>query len=687
MKQLFFLVFLFGLRLPAAARHVENTPGSLPDGILKTIRNGTLTEIGDHWEVVPADAREPVELAFTHSEAIGVHRQNAQWWVLPLPAPSASTPLTHVPPAITPVTSIHANQALWVLPLEPDSGDHAWHVELQGGDLIASTTADSLRVVAKTRHLTLRQAEARPHSDVFGHRFAINLVDAPGDVTKHTASANQSDALAAFTWGTILPSVVEKTMAAHFRYRSGYVLSTLETQAYAGSYPAVDHEFQIKGRLALGSALDLDVVRRIIELQFQLMHDDPEQLSRAPTSVQPDGSREYHIRRNSADGKENAAMFLLTGNIEVLDESWGYYIATKDRRWLQTHIGELERAAAWTQASVDEYGRVWSDVYYEDQVIKDGRVTQAQCFAAASFSLLARMELLLGRSQQAAFYRKLATRLAAALIRPLPAGYWDDTHHRFIDWVDRNGAVHDHLHLLANALPVTFGYATPTQAAAVRELIDANRAEFERFPTFLSADIAGYTQSEIGSGGPYDLSAAGRYWFWDAAYQEAQGNNHLLHTQLDAVAAEAAANGFFMGERYDMDHVFYIDGKHAHGAEKYYEYPVVYAAVLLSRYLGLNSTPDADVALSPHLDTFGSVEFTGPQYALRYRYDPSGFTLTNLADKPRRYAVDLSALTFASSGSASSHLRLTTGSSARVVSGRTTLFLPPHAEAHWGPLP
>ncbi len=64
----------------------------------------------------------------------------------------------------------------------------------------------------------------------------------------------------------MLPSVVEKTMAAAFPYSSGYVLSTLNVRSYAGSYPAVDHEFQIKGRLAFASELDLDIVRRMIEL-------------------------------------------------------------------------------------------------------------------------------------------------------------------------------------------------------------------------------------------------------------------------------------------------------------------------------------------------------------------------------------------------------------------------------------
>jgi hypothetical protein len=442
----------------------------------------------------------------------------------------------------------------------------------------------------------------------------------------------------------MLPLVVEKTMAANFKYHDGYVLSTLKTSAYAGSYPAVDHEFQIKGRLAMGSEADLDVVRRMIELQLKLMKDDPEGLWRAPCSVQPDGSREYHIRRNSKDNRENAAMFPLTGNIEVMEETWHYYEARKDAAWLRANIENLEHAAGWIEANVDQYGRVWSDVYYEDQVIKDGRVTQAQAFAARAFKLLAGMEEVLGRREKVDRYSGVAKKIADALIKPLPMGYWDEKNQRFVDWVDRNGKVHDHIHLMANALPVTYGYATTAQVEAVRKLIDANAGAFERFPSFLAVDIAGYDKSEIGSGGPYDLSAAGRYWYWDAAYRAWRGQNVVLVDQLKAVAAEGAKDNYFMGERYDMDYVYYIDGKNAHGAEKYYEYPNVFAAVLVSKVLGLTAPADADVSVAPHLNGFGKVEFGEPAYALRYEYSEGGFVLKNLSDKQRRFVVDLSGL-------------------------------------------
>ena len=313
------------------------------------------------------------------------------------------------------------------------------------------------------------------------------------------------DALAAFYWGTMLPSVAEKTFAAHFPYSSGYVLSTLDTKAYAGSYPAVDHEFQIKGRLAMGTGVDLDVVRRMIELQFRLMDDDPERLSRSPTSVQPDGRREYHIRRDSKDARENAAMFPLTANIEVIEESWLYYQASKDKQWLSAHLTNLENAAGWTLQSIDPYSRVWGDVYYEDQVIKDGRETEVQAFAAHTFHILAGMEALVSHQDKAAYYLGVEKKIAESLVAPLPLGYWDGDHHRFVDWVDRNSVIHDHTALLANTLPVTLGYASAEQTTAMRQVVEENAKEFERFPSFLAADIAAYSPSEMGTAGPYGL--------------------------------------------------------------------------------------------------------------------------------------------------------------------------------------
>jgi hypothetical protein len=624
-------------------------------GILKSIENGNVTRPGEELSVTPRDARTPVEIVFTGCQGLGILYEANQWWVLPISATGAQ---------------IDANSALWVLPLDAASKDHSWYLVVHGGSLSAAKTDAGLTVRFNAQSVTLSRAEARPHSDPFGHRFSLEIA----------GGAELEDALAAFYWGTMLPSVVEKTMAAKFPYSNGYVLSTLNLHSYAGSYPAVDHEFQIIGRLAIGSQVDLDVVKRMIELQFRLINDDPEHLYRAPTSVQPDGRREYHVRRDSMDRRQNAAMFPVTGNIEVIEEAWRYYEARKGTAWLRSNIENLEHAAGWVLANTDQHGRVWSDVYYEDQVIKDGRATQAQAFAAHAFTLLAEMESLLARQADSARYAAASKKMADALVAPLPMGYWDAKNQRFIDWVDRNGDAHDHIHLLANELPVIFGYATADQAAAVRRLIDENTAQFERFPSFVAANIAAYDKSEIGIAGPYDLCAAGRYWYWDAAFRQSQKENGILFDQLRTVAAEGAKNGYFMDERYDMDYLYYIDGKDGHGAQKYYEYPNVFAAVLIDKFLGLSVPADVDVSVAPHLTGYGTVEFAIPQYALRYSYSENGFALKNLSARPRRFKVDLSALGFAATD-----YRLNSESRRGVVGSRSTVTLSAQEEAHWTP--
>ena len=626
-----------------------------PEGILQSIENAELTSVGDDFVVRPKDAHQPVEMVFARCQGLGVQFESKQWWILPISTTGAQ---------------VSANRDLWVLPNDQTSKDRSWHLRVEGGDLTARKTQAGITVTMRADRATLARSEARPHSDPFGHRFRLDF----------SGGARLEEALAAFYWGTILPSVVEKTMAAGFPYHDGYVLSTLNVNSYAGSYPAVDHEFQIKGRIAMGSQIDLDVVRRMIELQFKLMNDDPEHLYRAPTSVQPDGRREYHVRRNSLDNHQNAAMFPLTGDIEVIEEAWRYYEGRKDAEWLRANVENLEHAADWVLANTDQYGRVWSDVYYEDQVIKDGRVTQAQAFAARALRLLAGMENLLHRSTQAERFRVVAKKMANALVAPLPLGYWDSTNSRFIDWVDRDGHAHDHLHLLANELPVVFEYATADQAAKVRRLIETNDTEFERFPSFVAARITDYSKAEIGSGGPYDLCAAGRYWFWDAAFRNSEKQYSLILDQLNAVAAEGAKNGYFMSERYDMDHVYYVDGKDAHGAEKYYEYPNVFAAVLIEDLLGLKVPADADVSVAPHLRSYGDVDFEIPEYAVRYSFSKDGFVLKNLADRPRQFTIDLSGLGFAAN-----QFRRKIKSKTEIVGTRSSLLLSAQQEVRWTP--
>ncbi|WP_457101965.1 hypothetical protein [Microbacterium sp. P5_E9] len=520
----------------------------------------------------------------------------------------------------------------WVLPADAFGAEPSWLIEAEG-PITARPDASGWTVTVDAASARLTRHRARPHADVTGGGFSLDLPG--GDLL--------ADAAAGFYWGTMLPSVIERTTGADYPDAIGYVRSTMAGM-YAGTYPDVDHEFQIKGRVAWGSPLDLAVVRRMLELQLRLMREDPIGLWRDPCAVQPNGDREYHVRRGSMDGSENAVMFLVTGNIEVLESIWLYVARTKDVEWLHRNIADVEGAASGIEEYIDPQGRLWGDVYYEDQVIKDGRETMAQALAVRSFELLAQLEDLLGRSDAAERYRGLRDRLSASLSQPLPGGWWDPEASRFVDWVDRSGRVHDHIHLLANILPVLVGAASPAQSRAVLDLVERELPEFQRFPTFLSARIADYTDAEIGDGGPYDLCAAGRYWCWDAAFWSWRGAGAMLKHQLERVAQQGAQDGWIMGERYDMNHVYYVDDKNWHGAEHYYEYPCVFSWVLFQEYLGVRPALDDDLLIAPRLAEFGEVTLGQDAYRLRYRYAPEGFTVSNLAEVERTFRIDASAL-------------------------------------------
>ncbi|WP_306210085.1 glutathione S-transferase family protein [Actinoplanes sp. RD1] len=575
---------------------------------------GTLTRIDDrNWTV---DGAAPLELHLPAGPVFVLDKGVNGRYVLPSDA--TSRPLT-------------GRGRCWVLPESPSATEPAWAITADA-DLSVRFGDDGCHVTVRAGRATLTSHRARPHADVDGAGFTLGFPGGP----------ELADALAGFYWGTILPSVIERTAAADYPDPDGYVISTLADK-YVGTYPDVDHEFQIKGRLAWGSATDLDVVRRMIELQLRLMREDPQQLWRDPCAVQPDGEREYHVRRSSQDGTQNAVMFLVTGNVEVIESVWLYLARTRDLGWLREHIADLEGAASCVEACMDPLGRLWSDVYYEDQVIKDGRETLAAALALRSFELLAELEKLLDRPGRAAHYTSRATALAGALAQPLPTGYWDPGNNRFVDWVDRSGVVHDHIHLLANVLPVMFGAAGAEQARHAVALVDRELDEFQRFPTFLAARIADYTPAEIGDGGPYDLCAAGRYWCWDAAFWSWRGNGAMLLDQLHKVARQGAADDWVMGERYDMSHVYYTDGSNWHGAAHYYEYPNVFAWVLIHEYLGVRPSLTADLRIAPRLTGPGSVTLAQEAYQLSYELGPDGFTLHNLAPVARTFELALAA--------------------------------------------
>lgn len=442
-----------------------------------------------------------------------------------------------------------------------------------------------------------------------------------------------------FYWETLLPSVVEFTRARDYSDSKGYVVSTLQSGSYAGTYPDVDYEFQIKGRIAMASELDLAVVKRMIELQLRMMAEDPEQAYRNPCAVQPDGVREYHVRRSSLDGSENAEMFLVTGNIEIIESAWLYYAATKDRQWLEDNIEGLENALSLVLSCMDKRGCLWTDVYYEDQIIKDGRECMTAALAVKAFETIAGLENLLGRDENKVYYEKTADKLKKNLLSDTPVGFWNTEKQRFIDWVDRSSRQHDHIHLLANELPVLFGYTNKEQTEGVKMLLTEYLEDIQRFPSFVSPRIEDYTDSEIGSGGPYDLCAAGRYWCWDFLYWHNENRKDILERQLMQVSSQAGLDEYRMGERYDMNHVYYISDKNWHGAAHYYEYPCVFIWNLLSGYLGVGFTLQADLKLQPMLNCCGRVQMNNPVYGVAYETDEAGLKITNLLEKERTFQV------------------------------------------------
>lgn len=568
------------------------------------------------WEILPAQADAVWDLHFPHNRAVLVDTTD-ELSVLP------SSALT---------TRLQGRGWCWALPSDPRSDLPAVLVRADGElDVLVTEAGTTVRISGGPAMLQTHRA--RPHADVAGDEITLDIAD--GEAL--------TNAYAGFYWDTMIPCVVERTRAASYPDARGYVLSTLAS-TYAGTYPDVDHEFQIKGRIAVGSEVDLAVVRRMMELQIRMMREDPQGLWRNPCAIQPSGDREYHVRRASMDGSQNAIMFLVTGNVEILESVWLYIARTKDVDWLRANIDALEAAAASVADTMDRAGRLWGDVYYEDQVIKDGRETMGAALASRSFRLLAELDDLLGRAEQSAHHRDLADRLDAALRQPLPQGYWDPQERRFTDWVDRSGVAHDHIHLLANILPVLVGAATPEQAGDVLALVARETPEFQRFPTFLSARIANYDDSEIGDGGPYDLCAAGRYWCWDAAFWASRGHGGVIAEQLLAVANEGALSDYVMGERYDMNHVYYADGTTWHGAAHYYEYPCVFTWVLLHEYLGVGESLTADLRLSPRLAAPGSIRLDQKAYQMSYAYAPESFELVNHADRQRSFEIDLSAL-------------------------------------------
>lgn len=563
-------------------------------------------------------------------ENLAIEPKSENWL---LRAEQPSTAMLHIQKSRAVAASMDHNEMyIWQSQnAETDcaKASHCWLLT-EGKPAVHLTSKQGMRISLQQGGCTIsfEKADAAlyeplPHADILGNRFSI-------ENTKHD---QWTDTLAAFYWNTMVPCVVEKK---NNKYPKGYVLSTLERAVYAGTYPDVDHEFQCKGRIACGGDAELHVVRRMLELNFQLMAEDPTGMWRNPCALQPNGNREYHVRRNSEDGSTNAEMFLITGNVEVLESTWLYVARSKDKEWLAQHIRFLEGAASLTESCMDRMGRLWSDVYYEDQIIKDGMECMSATLAANGFHKLAQLEQLLERNEQAMHYLALEKKLSEMLQKPIPNGFWDAANNRFIDWLDRNGDTHDHLHLLSNSLPLLFDYCTSQQRKACEALINSEQEEYQRFPTFLAARIEDYTSAEIGCA--YDLCAAGRYWCWDAAYWAKLNEGDKLSGQLDAVAKQAQLDHYDMGERYDMNHLYYQSERNWHGAASYYEYPCVFWWVLIAYYFGIQPSLTEDICFHPQMAQGTSFSFEA--WHIACDYGENELTITNL-DLEHKLSVKL----------------------------------------------
>jgi hypothetical protein len=139
---------------------------------------GVITRRGDRdWAVAAADGALAVELSLP-AGPLFVLDGSDELFVLPSDS-------TH--------RSLRGSGTCWVLPASPSDGN-AWLIEADAAILAeAVETGWRLTVDAPAVRLTLHHA--RPHADVTGSAFALDL---PG-------AGPLADALAAFYWGTMCP--------------------------------------------------------------------------------------------------------------------------------------------------------------------------------------------------------------------------------------------------------------------------------------------------------------------------------------------------------------------------------------------------------------------------------------------------------------------------------------------------
>lgn len=133
----------------------------------------------------------------------------------------------------------------WVLPRDPTSNLSSYMVKGERSTVLQlRRTPIGVTLEVAAAACELRAFEVRPHANVFGDRYEFDF-----DGGRQIAETQ-----AAFYWGTTLRLVVERTVAKHYTYPDGFVLSMLwqgPHRGYDGTYPDVSpqiHTFSFKYR-------------------------------------------------------------------------------------------------------------------------------------------------------------------------------------------------------------------------------------------------------------------------------------------------------------------------------------------------------------------------------------------------------------------------------------------------------
>lgn len=119
-----------------------------------------------------------------------------------------------------------------------------WVFRPGGGGVLLRANSYRVKRTKKAVFLTLAcpyqkvRFSALPPCDFTGNRFSFTV-----------GGHDLTGTAAGLYWKNLVPECAERTlMRKNKTWRDGYVLSTLDLSVYAGTYPAVDHEFHIRGR-------------------------------------------------------------------------------------------------------------------------------------------------------------------------------------------------------------------------------------------------------------------------------------------------------------------------------------------------------------------------------------------------------------------------------------------------------